>query len=266
MKRWLIILTVFSWVLCISAQENSREKKVKGSYTYEIPKSMSYDQACQTALVKAQNDAIAEAFGLSMMEDNNLFVSNINGQSDVSFHSTSEGKIRGVWLADESEPVYEKFQENGRDWVKVTVKGRAREIRSAGIDFEIAPIRYKPDKELATDVFKNNDDFFLYFKSPVNGYLTIFLFDIAANQAYCMLPYQDSGSGSYPITFGQDYYFFSPNKYGKVLSKNSQQQRDDGLVIPSSLDYKDFNKWLMKCQQKDEEMEVRRIPIKIINK
>lgn len=78
--------------------------------------------------------------------------------------------------------------------------------------------------------------------------------------------YQDSGSGSYPITFGQDYYFFSPNKYGKVLSKNSQQQRDDGLVIPSSLDYKDFNKWLMKCLQKNEEMEVRRIPIKIINK
>lgn len=153
---------------------------------------------------------------------------------------------------------------------------------------------------MATDVFKNNDDFFLYFKSPVNGYLTIFLFDIAANQAYCMLPYQDSGSGSYPITFGQDYYFFSPsharpedgtvdelvltcapekpeeynqlyiifspNKYGRALSKNDQQQRDDGLVIPSSLDYKDFNKWLMKCQQKDEEMEVRRIPIKIINK
>ena len=300
MKRWLIILTVFSWVLCISAQENSREKKVKGSYTYEIPKSMSYDQACQAALVKAQNDAIAEAFGLSMLEDNSLFVSNINGQSDVSFHSTSEGTVRGVWLADESEPVYEKFQENGRDWVKVTVKGRAREIRSAGIDFEIAPIRYKPDKELATDVFKNNDDFFLYFKSPVNGYLTIFLLDIAANQAYCILPYQDSGSGSYPITFGQDYYFFSPsharpedgtvdelvltcapekpeeynqlyiifspNKYGRALSKNDQQQRDDGLVIPSSLDYKDFNKWLMKCQQKDEEMEVRRIPIKIINK
>ena len=113
MKRWLIILTIFSWVLCISAQENSREKKVKGSYTYEIPKSMSYDQACQAALVKAQNDAIAEAFGLSMIEDNSLFVSNFNGKSDVSFHSTSEGTVRGVWLADESEPVYEKFQENG---------------------------------------------------------------------------------------------------------------------------------------------------------
>lgn len=300
MKRWLIILTIFSWVLGLSAQENSREKKVKGSYTYEIPRSMSYDQACQAALVKAQNDAIAEAFGLSMREGNSLFVSNINGKSDINFISTSEGTVRGVWLGDESEPVYERFYENGRDWVKVTVKGRAREIRSAGIDFEIAPIRYRPDKELATDVFKDKDDFFLYFKTPVNGYLTVFLFDIAANQVFCLLPYQDSGSGSYPITFGQEYYFFSPsharpedgavdelvltcvpekpeeynqlfiifspNKYGRVLSKNDQQQLDEGLMIPSSLDYKEFNKWLMKCQQKDEEMEVRRIPIKITNK
>lgn len=299
MKRWLLILTVFSWVLSLSAQENSCEKIVKGSYTYEIPKSMSYDQACQAALVKAQNDAIAEAFGLSIHENNDLFISNINGKSDVNFVSTSEGIVKGVWLADEAAPVYERFLDNGRDWVKVTVKGRVREIRSAGIDFETAPIRHMPDKELATDVFKNNEDFFLYFKSPVNGYLTVFLFDLAANQVFCMLPYQDSGSGSYPISFGQEYYFFSPsharpedgtvdelvltcapekpeeynqlfiifspNKYGKVLSKNGQQQRADGLVIPSSLDYKDFNKWLMRCQQKDEEMEVRRIPIKITN-
>ena len=300
MRHQLLILIAFSWVLSLSAQENSREKKVKGSYTYEIPKSMSYDQACQAALVKAQNDAIAEAFGLSMLEDNSLFVSNINGKSDVSFHSTSEGTVRGVWLADESEPVYEKFQENGRDWVKVTVKGRAREIRSAGTDFEIAPIRYKPDKELATDVFKNGDNFYLYFKSPIDGFLTVFLFDITANQAYCLLPYQDSGAGSFQIRFGEAYYFFSPqhgqpedgtvdelvmtcapekpeeynqlfvifspNKYAKALSKNDQKQLTEGLVVPSSLDYKDFNKWLMKCQQRDEDMEVRRIPIKITNK
>lgn len=299
MKNWLIILSILPWVLSLSAQGNSREKKVKGSYTYEIPSSMSYDQACQVALVKAQNDAIAETFGMSVLLDNSLFVSNINGKSDASFYSTSESTVKGVWLADESEPVYEKFLENGRVWVKVSVKGRAREIKGAGNDFEVAPIRYKPDKELATDVFKNKDNFFLYFKSSVNGYLTVFLFDISANQAFCMLPYQYSGSGSYPIISDQEYYFFSPsharledhtvdelvltcapekteeynqlfiifspNKYGKVLSKNGQQQRGDGLIIPSSLDYKEFNKWLMRCQQKDEEMEVRRIPIKITN-
>jgi hypothetical protein len=260
---------------------------------------MSYEQACQAALIKAQNDAIAEAFGLSMSESNDIFISNIDGKSSTSFHSTSQGSVRGVWLADETAPKYEKFLQDGRDWVKVTVKGKAREIVSAGIDFEVAPIRYKADKELATDVFKNGDDFFLYFKSPVDGYLTVFLFDIAAGEAFCLLPYQDSGKGAYPIKVNEEYYFFStnhaqagegkvdelvmtcaegkpeeynqlfivfsPNPYAKKMATTGQKQLTDELVIPSSLEYKDFNKWLMKCQQKDEQMEVRRIPIKIIN-
>lgn len=299
MRCCIILLTIFSWVLTISAQENSREKTAKGSYTYEIPKSMSYEQACNAALIKAQNDAIAEAFGLSVSDENSIFTSNINGKSSVDFYSATRGSVRGVWLADKKPAKYEKFLQDGRDWVKVTVEGRVREIVSAGIDFEVAPIRYKADKELATDVFKNGDDFFLYFKSPVDGYLTVFLFDIAAGEAFCLLPYQDSGKGAYPIKFNEEYYFFStnhaqagegkvdelvmtcaegkpeeynqlfivfsPNPYAKKMATTGQKQLTDELVIPSSLEYKDFNKWLMKCQQKDEQMEVRRIPIKIIN-
>lgn len=299
MKRFIVLLMVFSCVQPFCAQEDSREKTAKGSYTYEIPQSMSYEQACQAALIKAQNDAIAEAFGLSVGEENTIFISNIDGKSSTNFHSATLGSVRGVWLADEKAPEFEKFLQDGRDWVKVTVKGKAREIRSAGIDFEVAPIRYKADKELATDVFKNGDDFFLYFKSPVDGYLTVFLFDITAGEAFCLLPYQDSGKGAYPIKFNEPYYFFSPdhaqvgegnvddlvmtcaegkpeeynqlfivfspNPYAKKMATTGQKQLTDELVIPSSLEYKDFNKWLMKCQQKDEQMEVRRIPIKITN-
>ena len=299
MSRWLLLFVLFSWTLTSTAQEKMREKRAKGSYTYEIPKSMSYEQACQAALIKAQNDAIADAFGLSLMEENDLFISNIDGNSSTSFHSSSRGAVRGVWLADEAEPQYEKFLQNGHDWVKVTVKGRVREIVNAGIDFEAAPIRYKVDKELATDVFKGNDPFFLYFKSPVDGYLTVFLFDITTNKVFCMLPYQNSGVGAYPIKFNREYYFFSPdhaqpddgivdelvmtctegkpeeynqlfiifspNKYAKKLATISQKKISEELVLPSSMEYKDFNKWLMKCQQRDEEMEVRRIPIKITN-
>jgi hypothetical protein len=260
---------------------------------------MSYEQACQAALIKAQNDAIAEAFGLSVGEENTIFISNIDGKSNTSFHSATQGSVRGVWLADEKAPEFEKFLQDGRDWVKVTVKGKVREIVNAGIDFEVAPIRYKADKELATDVFKNGDDFFLYFKSPVDGFLTVFLFDITAGEAFCLLPYQDSGKGAYPIKFNEEYYFFSPphakaddgkvdelvmtcaedkpeeynqlfivfspNPYAKKMATSGQKQLTDELMTPSSLEYKDFNKWLMRCQQKDEQMEVRRIPIKIRN-
>ena len=299
MKRFIVLLMVFSCVQPFCAQEDRQFSHGKGSYTYEIPQSMSYEQACQAALIKAQNDAIAEAFGLSVGEENTIFISNIDGKSSTNFHSATLGSVRGVWLADEKAPEFEKFLQDGRDWVKVTVKGKAREIRSAGIDFEVAPIRYKADKELATDVFKNGDDFFLYFKSPVDGYLTVFLFDITAGEAFCLLPYQNSGKGAYPIKFNEPYYFFSPdhaqvgegnvddlvmtcaegkpeeynqlfivfspNPYAKKMATTGQKQLTDELVIPSSLEYKDFNKWLMKCQQKDEQMEVRRIPIKITN-
>ena len=299
MKRLIVLLMIFSWVQSLCAQENSREKTAKGSYTYEIPRSMSYEQACQAALIKAQNDAIAEAFGLSVGEENTIFISNIDGKSSTNFHSATLGSVRGVWLADEKAPEFEKFLQDGRDWVKVTVKGKVREIVSAGIDFEVAPVRYKADKELATDVFKNGDNFFLYFKSPVDGYLSVFLFDITASEAFCLLPYQDSGKGSYPIKFNEEYYFFSPshakaddgnvdelvmtcaegkpeeynqlfivfspNPYSKKMATTGQRQLTDELMTPSSLEYKDFNKWLMKCQQKDEQMEVRRIPIKITN-
>ncbi len=51
MSRWLLLFVLFSWTLTSTAQEKMREKRAKGSYTYEIPKSMSYEQACQAALI-----------------------------------------------------------------------------------------------------------------------------------------------------------------------------------------------------------------------
>ena len=195
-KRCLALLTLFSWALSMSAQENSREKTAKGSYTYEIPKSMSYEQACQAALIKAQNDAIAEAFGLSMSESNDIFISNIDGKSSTSFHSTSQGSVRGVWLADETAPKYEKFLQDGRDWVKVTVKGKAREIVSAGIDFEVAPIRYKADKELATVAYSGAKEQLWRVEQLTDGTYRIMPYAIPGlpgkNQKYCLYSAGDS--------------------------------------------------------------------------
>ena len=114
-----------------------------------------------------------------------------------------------------------------------------------------------------------------------------------------MLPYQSSGKGSFAITHDKEYYLFSaakadpadgevdevvltctegnteeynnlyvifsPNNYAKISSKVGQKQLSDDLIVPSSLDYKEFNAWLTKYQQKDEQMQVERIPIRIEN-
>ena len=297
MKIYLSILLSLCFLTASAGNEKSREKTVGGTFLMEVPSYMSLEQAKREAIIKAQNQAIEEAFGSSVSSSNRATIKNIDGRSETSFMSISEGKVRGVWLGDKEEPKFERVLQDGRDWLRVTVKGVAREIVSAGVEFITKTLRYKPDLELEASTFKNNDDFFLYFRSPTDGYLTVFLFDITTNQVFCMLPYQSSGKGAYSITRDEEYYLFAPNKakpddgqvdefvltctepnieelselyvifspnyYAKVGAQKEKQQLTDDLMLPSSLDYKDFNKWLLKYQQKDEAMQVKRIELLI---
>lgn len=299
MKQLLILFTALSWALCVSAQEKGKVKTVEAAYLYEIPANLSYAQACRIALVKAQNAAIESEFGTTIGTVNVVGMTNIDGQSSTSFHSMTSDQVRGVWLGDVSEPQYERLLDNGRDLLKVTVKGKIRELVAAGVEFAAEPLRRHPDKRDAADTFKNGDDLYLYFKSPVDGYLTVFLFDIQNSQVFSLLPYQSSGKGSFSISHDKEYYLFSeakaspedgavdeltltcsdgnteeyndlyvifsPNNYAKISSKVGQQKLTDDLIIPSSLSFKEFNTWLTKYQQKDEQMQVKRIPIRIEN-
>jgi hypothetical protein len=43
MKRLLILITIFSWALGISAQEKGKVKTVEDTYLYEIPSNVSRD-------------------------------------------------------------------------------------------------------------------------------------------------------------------------------------------------------------------------------
>lgn len=141
MKQLLILITVFSWALGISAQEKGKVKTVEDTYLYEIPSNVSYAQACQFALVKAQNAAIEKEFGTSVSQNDMVLISNENGQSSTSFHSMTSGQVRGVWLGDVAEPKFERILDGGRDLLKVTVKGKIRELVTAGVEFEAKPLR-----------------------------------------------------------------------------------------------------------------------------
>ena len=299
MKHLLILITIFSWALSCSAQEKGKVKTVEATYLYEIPSNISYAQACQIALAKAQNAAIEEAFGSVNSSNNIVVINNDNSESKSSFLSETSNQVRGVWLGDISEPKYERILNEGRDLLKVSVKGKARELVTAGIEFEALPLRRHPDKGDASETFKSGDDFYLYFKSPTDGYLTVFMYNILDNEVLYLLPYQSSGKGSFAITHDKEYILFSeakaspedgvideltitcsegrseeyndiyvifsPNSYARTSAKVGQQKLTDELIIPSSLSYKEFNSWLTKYQQKDEQMQVKRIPIHIEN-
>ena len=303
MKRqlWLLLLTPFFWTLPVSAQKEGKVYTVSATYMIEVPPYMTMNQAKQEAIRKAQNQAIDSVFNSALSSMVSTVVSNRNGQSDVSTHAINEEIVRGIWLGNLSEPkISDPIQQDGRQWLEVTVKGKARKLTNAGVDFEALTLFYKPEKELKKETYKNGDDFFLYFKSPTDGYLNVFIFDIVSNTVACLLPYQGSGLGSYPIIHDEEYYFFSPEKArpgdGEVnevvmtCSENNQEEMNEvyvvfspeyfskgnstieqkklseTLVVPPAMEYMDFNKWLIKNQGKDEKMQVLRINLRITNK
>lgn len=297
--RLLVLLLAAFLALPASAKKEGRVATVSGTFMIEIPSYMSLDQAKHEALVKAQNQAIENEFGSTNTNYTISWIDNNSNSSDVSVHSFNQGVVRGVWLGDEAEPIFKQIIQDGKNWLEVKVKGKVRELITAGIEFEAQPLCIEPRKDRATTEFKNGQDLFLYFRSPADGYLTVFLFDNTSNEVFTMLPYQSSSLGHYRINHDEDYFLFapskakpddgtvdelvitstegkteefnyiyvifSPNAFYKVNSTKDQQKISDELVLPSSLPYKDFNKWLIKYQQKDEDMQVMRIPIHITN-
>lgn len=300
MRFWLVLIAFSLSLLHVEADNKGKVVIVEATYPLEIPPYMSYAQACREGIVKARNQAIDSAFYSVVGGFDEVTLRNTNGNSDVSLLSIHRSQVKGVWLGDLAEPIFKRaLGEDGRDFLNITVKGKARELKSAGIQFEAFPLRVKPDIKLRTNSFKNGDDFFLYFKSPVDGYLTVFLFDTNLNEVCYMLPYQNSGTGSYAIKHNEQYTFFSaemakpgdevdefimtcsegnheeydelyvifsPNKYSKKASTLEKKQMNNDLILPDRMDYESFNNWLMEYQEIDEDMQIARIPIRISKK
>ena len=183
-------------------------KTVEGEYTYHAPENVTMEQAKRTALDRAMIQALADEFGTIVTQQNATRVENSNGQSDIDFLSIGGSEVKGEWIETIGEPVYDIRYEGNMLVVVCKVKGKAREIVSAGIDFQVKVLRNGTDDKFESDQFRNGDDLFLSFQSPVAGYLAVYLVD-AENQAYCLLPYRNQTDGVYSVEANSRYLFFN---------------------------------------------------------
>lgn len=96
--------------------------------------------------------------------------------------------------------------------LKCTIWIEARELNESLPEFEASPLACLNIKCKTTN-FKNNDPFYLYFKSPANGFLTVFIDDGLKCQR--LLPYQvmnEKYKDGVPINSDQEYFLFSREK------------------------------------------------------
>lgn len=289
MRRIVLISVLLLFVAITYAQ---KMQKVTATYTYYAPENVTLEEAKRIALDRAKLSAIANAYGTLVTQSNTMITSNQSGKTDSRFFSLGGSEVKGEWIETTQEPIYNISYEGDMLVISVEVKGRIREIVSSGIDFTAKVLRNGTEEKFESNQFRSGDDMFLYFKSPVDGYLTVYLLDETIQEVFCLLPYKASGQGAYriehdkpyilfsakndlenanivdeytmtcsrEIEYNDIYIIFSPNAFTKA---NTNESTED--VLPRQLSFEDFQKWLVKLRKIDKEAIVNNKQISIKN-
>ncbi|MCM1483624.1 MAG: DUF4384 domain-containing protein [Muribaculaceae bacterium] len=282
--------------LCLSAvllgtfaAAAQKDVKVTAEYTYYAPETMSIDEAKRTALDRAKIQAIADEFGTVVTQSNSTVISNRNGKSDTQFLSIGGTDVKGEWIQTTSEPVYDVSFADHHIVVKVVVKGVIRAIDEKRTNVMVKCLRNGTDTKYEDTSFKDNDDLFMYFSSPSDGYLTIFLFDEPQRRVYCILPYSSSNGEPIAVEHDKEYIFFSakhkytPDDVDELTLSCSADKEFNTLYaifcprkigkasmsagvpgeMPKNMTFEDFKRWMADVRKNYNDATVVEIPISI---
>lgn len=286
MKHILLLLSIL-FTLPVFSQ---KMKTVEGEYTYHAPENVTLEEAKRTALDRAKIQALADAFGTIVSQTNATHVQNRNGKSDIDFLSIGGSEVKGEWIETVGEPQYDISYEQGMLVVKVSVKGKAREIVSTQIDIKAKVLRNGTEDKFESDEFRDGDDLYLSFVSPVSGYLAVYLID-AEQKAYCLLPYRSQTDGIYKVEANRRYLFFNikeapmqerqyVDEYVMTCSRSSEYNQiyvifspqpfakaadnASAETLPRELKFDELQKWLVKRKKTNHTLQIKNYNIKVI--
>lgn len=227
----------------------------------------------------------------TIMESKALFsqtnltkVENQNGQSNIDFSSYGGSEVKGEWIETVKGPHFENGFVDGLVVVKVSARGKIREIVSSKVEFDSRILRNGTEDRYEADRFREGDDIYISFAAPVDGYVAAYLID-NENTAYCLLPYKGQKEGNVRVEAGKRYVFGSVgcaapeekpivdeyfmtcsqqqevNQLYVVFSPNAFYKKVDCEIdkgLPRMLSAEAFQEWLSACRMKDPQMNVSR--------
>ena len=287
MIRRVALIAFLAMVPLMSSAQ--RTVTASGTYTYYAPMNVTLEQAELTAIERTKIDIIEKEFGTVVGVSNYTEVVNEGEYSSVKFLSLGESEVKGEWIETIGSPIIDRRIENNLLVITVTLKGRIREIKTAKIDLDTKVLRNGIADKYESDSFKDGDDFFVSFQSPVDGYVAIYLYDLSGVNR--LLPMKYSGHTAYFVSADTKYVFFADgvSRYEDIATKNqnaihsdygltcegdSETNRiyivfspnpfttasdtiSDDVTAPASIDFDGFQKWLAKCRKRDSDMVLR---------
>lgn len=285
MRRfWLLAVLLVSLAPGLSAQQ---VLTATGSYTYYAPSNITLDQAKALALERAKIQIIADHFGTVVGVRNYTHIENESGESAVSFLSLGESEVKGEWIETIGKPSFEVRYEDHLQVVRATVRGKIRETVESTTPVIAKVLRNGISDKYESNVFKEGDGLYLSFKTPVDGFLAVFLYD--GNGVNRLLPKKNEANGSYGVKAGTREVFFANhfsgvdnsgryvdtlrsdyvmtcdadnelNRIYVVFSTNNFSRPYDELPedekAPAFLTFEAFQRWLSRSRLQDKAMTV----------
>lgn len=264
-------------------------RTISGDYTFYGDRSHSPEACREAALEGARVSALAKEFGTLFTTVFDTQNKKVGDDEIQNTEYVTRSEVKGEWLADIGEPSYDVSIDNDGNYiVRCRIRGKAKAISNESTDFEADVMRNGTDHRNSTTRFRSGDDMFVSVKTPVDGYLSIYL--VGENRdVYSLFPYYTSSNNDIKLRRGREYMLFdpakSPEELGQadelVLSSDSDIERnslylifspnryslavdtESGNYSPRELSYKEFSKWLLKSRQRDPKLGVKVIRLTI---
>lgn len=269
MRFGITVLFLFIVFACYS----QKTVNVCGEYRYVAPDNVSPADAKRIALERARLEAMAKEFGTNVSQTNLSTTHIKNGETETDFLSMGGTEVKGDWLGDTQEPEINISYEQNSLVVTAKVCGKAREIVSSAVDLSIKVLC----NGIESERFKNNDKLSVEFKTPVDGYLAVFLRDDNIDIVSCLLPYENENGKARKIKRNETNVLLStkdpiyPYREETILVTSQEQEfntlvfvfsekefsmpnTENGEYLPE-LSIEDFQKWLRRNRVKDNQMQ-----------
>ncbi len=298
MKNLYKFLGIFFVVIGMMSLSHAQKiVRTEGSAQVKQESHMTFIEASNLAIEQAKIAAIEKVFGTYVEQQTDMTI-----EEGMTFYNIiGSTKVRGEWIETIDEPrittrIQQINTEGGKrdiTWVSCEIKGKVRMVLPRAIlNYEILNT---PNPQSRTSSFLDGEQLYVYFKSPVDGYLSIFLED--DNGVYRLLPYAEMASeykNGALVLGDKDYLFFSPSfnsfplsevdeiimnltkdrtEYNYVYIVFSQDQyikptlkdsyQDQGRIIPGSLTKSEFEDWLSNNRVSSESFQVIKEKISI---
>lgn len=276
------LLFIMAMTMTFSESYAQRRASVHGTYTYVMSDNdnVTLRDAKHRSIELAKAAAIKNEFGELVASD--VMESSVekNGVQKTSLSWMDiRAMAKGDWLMDEQPPVVDIKYKEGKLYITAEVWGKAREIvqGKADLKWDIQKMNNgKLIKAKGLD-FNNGESLRIHFRTPVDGYVAVYLIT-GDDKAYCLLPYKKDTDGKYPVVAGKDYRFFdkTTDSMAQDYYMGTDQEVEDNQIIvifspnpftkcndidggpqsPNFLTTGDFQKWLLKSQRLDKDMQV----------